>query len=98
MYAYVCSVRVCTCVSARLQGKREGWAFISLLPVLLEQIYRWSIVSSDLLPLSINELFQPVFIVRFSNLSSNVIFSYIVKDQGKGILIVPSGKKGKKYA
>lgn len=92
---YVCSVRVC--LPACRENARVGLLYRCFLFYWNKFIAGLSYrpISS---PLSINELFQPVFIVRFSNLSSNVIFLYIVKDQGKGILIVPSGKKGKKYA
>lgn len=92
---------VCVCVRVCLPACREN-ARVGLLYRCF--LFYWNKFIAGLSyrpissPLSINELFQPVFIVRFSNLSSNVIFSYIVKDQGKGILIVPSGKKGKKYA
>lgn len=93
----VCNACVYACVrvSARLQGKREGWAFILLLPVLLEQIYRLSIALRypALIGTPINELFN-VFIVRFSNFSSNVIFFYAVRNRSvKYILIVPRYRK-----
>lgn len=94
----VCNACVYACVrvSARLQGKREGWAFILLLPVLLEQIYRLSIALRypDLIGTPINELFNRFLSCVFQIFLRMLFFFYTVRNRSvKYILIVPRYRK-----
>lgn len=94
----VCNACVYACVrvSARLQGKREGWAFILLLPVLLEQIYRLSIALRypALIGTPINELFNRFLSCVFQIFLRMLFFFYTVRNRSvKYILIVPRYRK-----
>lgn len=92
----VCAMRACMRVCVCLQEKREGWAFILLLPVLLEQIYRLSIALRypDLIGTPINELFNRFLSCVFQIFLRMLFFFYTVRNRSvKYILIVPRYRK-----